>query len=360
MRHRILIGVVTSLSAAIATAQDQPAPDQGAGRPPGMRQFGGEGRMGMGGPRGGQWMQRMFERTAEDLDLDETQRAEFDRLAQPHMDRMKEMGERWAEVREAQDAGDEARARQLREQLTRGGNPGDAIGEVLTELEPMLKPEQVEKADSIRDRMQSDNDSRDRMRRIAREMPEALQLDEAQRGQMDELMNKAREEMGNRMQSMGPLFQEMREAREAGDMARVRELEKQMESQRPDMNARYDEFFAQVEGILRDDQKPLLENFRDEIGLSPAGAGDEAGGTTDVRAILQAAKRLRLDADQKREFKSIEEDAMKAYRDAGRDKAARADLARQVREEISKLLDETQQTRFVQLLERLNRKSPRR
>jgi hypothetical protein len=302
----------------------------------------------------------MLQRTAEDLELDETQKTEFDRLAQPHLDRMNEMRERWAEVREAQESGDEARARQLREQLMRSGNPNDAIGEILTEMEPMLRPEQVEKADNMRDRMQGEAEGRDRMRRIAAELPDNLQLDEAQRAQYEELLSKAREEMGNRFSAMRPLFEQMREAREAGDMAKVRELEKQMEAQRPDMNPRYDEFFSQVEAILRDDQKPLLANFRDDLGLGAAGDANQKGGTSDVRAILQAAKRVRLDAGQKKELKDIEEDAMKAWREAGRDVQARTDLARQVREEISKILDESQQTRFVQLLERLDKKSTRR
>src|SRR5262249_41208121 len=126
-----------------------------------------------------------------------------------------------------------------------------------------------------------------------------------------------------------------------------------------DMTPRYDEFFAQVETMLRDDQKPLLANFREDLGLAGGDANDK-GGTTDVRAILQAAKRMRLTADQKKELKEIEDDAMKANRDAGRDKQARADLARQVREEVTKMLDQSQQSRFDQLLERLDRKPSRR
>lgn len=371
--HRIILGVALIACSPLALAQDGGSDDRrprgtreqdgdgrmGGERRGGDRQFRGDGRMGMGGPRGGEWMQRMFERTAEDLDLDEAQRQEFDRLAQPHLDRMREMGERWAEVREAQDAGDEARARQLREQLQRGANPADALNEILGSLEPMLRPEQIDKADAIRDRMQGDSDNRDRMRRISRELPELLALDETQKQHFDELIARSREEMGNRMSSMGPLFEQMREAREAGDTARLRELERQMESQRPDMNARYAEFFAQLEPILRDDQKALLADFRDEIGLASDGAPADKGGATDVRTILQMAKRLSLDAQQRRELKEIEEDAMRAWREVGRDKEARADLARQVREEISKMLDESQQTRFAQLLQRLSRKSPR-
>src|SRR5262249_49933535 len=113
----------------------------------------------------------------------------------------------------------------------------------------------------------------------------------------------------------------------------------------------------QVEGILRDDQKPLLANFKDEVGLGEANAVDAKAGSTDVRGILQMAKRLKLNSSQKDELKDIEKDALKAWKQAGRDKEARTDLAQQVRDEIAKMLDQTQRDRFEELLQRADKRS---
>lgn len=373
---------LTGISVAQETpdpAQDQPRPrrqrQDGAqgqdGQQRGRRgQFGGPGMgMMMGGPGGG----RMMDRFVEELNLDEQQKLIFDELMAPQRERMRQMGERMREMREAQDAGDTERVEQIRQEMREAGmgpgGPGggrgrgpaqmqEAMNEVLEGLEPALREDQLEKLDEIRDRMERGQQSMDAARRVREELPDTLNLDDSQRAQFEEMLGEEREAMRQQFETMQPLFEKMREAREAGDDAALAELRKQMEANQPDFGARTAAFLDRLEGLLTPEQKPLLEQFRDDVGIGPA--GEAAQGFVDVKDLIRVAKRVRLTAEQKDEFKDIERTAAQENRKAGRDKEARAALSERIQREIEELLDETQRNRFHQQIERLQRRNARR
>lgn len=321
----------------------------------------GRGPGGPGGPP--PWSGRMMERMVDQLDLDEEQEGAFREIMAPVREQMQAVGDRWREAAEAREAGDEARADELRRTLMREMNAGqnDAMNAALGQLEPLLRPEQLEKLDEMVDRMDRDRESRDRYRKISVELPDKLGLDEQQAAEFSEMSAAARERAGEGWQAMRPLFEEMRAAQESGDELRVAELRKQMDAQRPNMDAIYGEFLTQVEGLLRPDQKPALAEFKDELGLNEdfaaAPSKDEKG--IDPREVLRLVKRLRLNEEQKDKFKDIEREVMLAYRDARRDAEQKAHLSQKTTEDVLAILDDSQKQRFEALLDRAHKRAER-
>jgi len=326
-----------------------------------------EGGPAIAPPGGGRGMMggRMMGRMVEELDLDENQQKIYEELAAPMRERMRTMGERWRAAREAADAGDDTQLKAMQSEFQQNGGRGgpfggaDPFGEIFEQLEPHLRPEQVEKLDTMRDRMERDRESMDAYRRVSEDLPEKLNLDETQKQQFDEMLQAAREEVGQKWQAMRPMFDQMQEAREAGDNERLAELRRQFEQQRPDGAAQMQGLMSQIEGLLRDDQNETFNAFQTELGLNTGGDAADAGGSTDVRSILRLAKRLRMTSEQKDDFKDIEKSSMRALRRAGRDADAKAQLADRVKEQIEQILDETQRERFHAQLERLDRRSRR-
>lgn len=353
MFRRSLCIVPLLLLASVSFAQDQ---DEG------QRRFRGgppDGR-GPGGPP--PWSGRMMDRMIDRLDLDEEQEAAFREIMGPVREQMQSMGDRWREVAEARDAGDEAKADELRRNLMREmeSTGPDAMNAALTQLEPMLRPEQVEKLDEMVDRMDRDRESRDRYRQIRDELPDKLNLDEQQRGQFDEMATAARERVGENFRNMRPLFEQMREAQESGDEARVAEIRKQMDAQRPDMDAVYAEFLTQVEGILNPEQKTALADFRGELGLDIGGAAPaDNSKAMDPREVLRLVKRLRLNDEQRDKFKEIEREVMSAYREARRDADKKAQLSEKLTDDVLAILDDAQKQRFESLLDRAQKRAQR-
>ncbi len=335
------------------------------GQPRRMGGFGGPG--GQGGGRGGMMGGRMGFRMIEELDLDEEQQTVYEELAAPMRERMRAQGEKWRAAREAADAGDDSQMKALQEEMrangARGGmGPGggmDGFNDILDQLEPHLRADQVDKLDNMRDRMDRDRESFDNWRKISEEAPDKLNLDEEQRGQFKEMLDNARQQFGEKMGAMRPLMEQMQEAREAGDTAKVAELRAQMEQMRPDGNAGLQALMGQLEGILHDDQKAAFAEFQQEVGVGGDANDAASGNGPDVKSILKAAKRLRLSADQKEDLKLIERQSMRALRSAGRDVDAKAELANRTKEQIERMLEEEQRTRFEQLIERMSRRSKR-
>lgn len=362
MKRMLTISLIAALLPTIVMAQDAQPTQDGQEQPRRMRGQGGPGFGGPGGPGfGGRMSGRMFERVVEDLNLDDEQKAQFETIVEPVRERMRQAGEQWQQVRALEESGETEQAQTLRRSLMEQMGRGEAMETAFAQLEPILRPEQLEKFDDMRDRFDRDRESRDNMRKIAEELPTQLNLDETQRQQFDEMAAAGREKMGEQWRAMRPMFEEMRTAREAGDTARVAELQAQMEAQRPDMNAAYAEFLTQVEGILNDEQKQTLAAFRDETGIGMAADSTAAGDgkSIDPREMLKLVKRLRLSDEQKDQFKQIEKDAMGAYKDARRDAAAKAALSDQLRGQIGEMLDDTQKQRFESLIERSAKRSRR-
>ncbi|MBU0617838.1 MAG: hypothetical protein KKI02_08985, partial [Planctomycetes bacterium] len=102
-----------------------------------------------------------------------------------------------------------------------------------------------------------------------------------------------------------------------------------------------------------EEQVERLAAFRKSLS---GGGPDKEGEAGSVRDVLRAVKRLKLDSKQKEGIREIEREAIRAYREIPRkDKQEHAALAREVKAEIIKVLDEDQVKEFEQQLTRPDR-----
>ncbi len=303
-----------------------------------------------------EWFERMLDRFVNQLELDEAQRAQFDQVAEPYRQRMQDMGRRWGEMRQAMRDGDQERVAALRADMPHGGEWGGMFTGLLDEVAPLLREDQLDRLYEMQDRMEGQRRQGEMYRRLMTDLPRELNLDDAQRQQWDELMASSREQQRERWQEMRARWEEVAAAEDAGDQERARELREQLrEEMRPGPEQMLSTFFEQVEKILRDEQKAVLKNFRQEFGIGREG---EARGQADVRNIIRAARRVRLSSEQRDEFRVIERDAMRARREIRRrDAEGQAVLAAKVKKQIVELLDPEQTREFEEQLKRLDRRS---
>jgi len=299
----------------------------------------------------------MFERIADELELDDEQRRQFDEITAPQRQRMRERQERWMEVRRAEREGDEERAAELRAELGQWRGPGSGMSEMLEEIEPILREDQIARLWEIQDRMERGGGDRDRYGRMVRELPDELGLDEKQREEFRQILASQREQMRERWSEQRPLLEQMREAQEAGDRERVEELRRQFEASRPDPATMFEGLFEELAEILTKEQQQRLAAYRERV---EGGGRDAQGGPGSVRDVLRAVKRLRLSSEQKDEVRDIEREAIRQYRKIGRRKQEeQAALAAAVKKEIVAMLDAEQVKQFEQQLQRLGRGSRR-
>lgn len=333
---------------SLALAQDgqdqQPRRERrGGGRPDGAE---GRGRGGPGFGPGG--MQRMVERIAEQLNLDETQRAQLDEIVANNTKQMEDMRARWQEVRAAEEAGDTEGARKLREELQ--GQMGNPMGGMMDDIEGILREDQLEAFEQIRERF----DRGGRQRGQLNDVPEKLNLTPEQREAFDELRRQQGDQMRQRFSEMRPLFEELRQAREDGNEARVQEIEAQFEEMRGGPDAGVEHILAELEPLLTKDQKVLLAQYREEMGSQDRDR--RRAGQDDPRRIVQIAKRLdNLSEEQKAELNEIEQAAGRESRRARRDRDAAAQLAAGVKQQIIDILTDEQALKFDDMLKQSDR-----
>jgi hypothetical protein len=336
--------VLLVVALLVAPALGQPRGQRGARGP-------GDLRHAPRGDRPASGLQARIERIREALDLDEEQRAEFDRIAAefrekrgPGLDneRMRELME---EMRQARQGGDSERVAEIRQEL-REARGGGRLQEFLAEIEGILRDDQREKLAEIRERSAP-------RRGLARGGPLAqfrrlraeLNLSEEQAARYDELFAELQEQLRQR----GPgddetkaLIEELIKAVEAGDEARIAELKEQVSSRARNQDA-IDRFLAQVEEILEPEQVEILRGFRQRMR---AGRGRD-----DVERMFRVVRRLDLNDEQRQALRQIERDARREARDARRNPEAMARLTERVREELRGLLTGEQVAEFDRLLE---------
>lgn len=95
-----------------------------------------------------------------------------------------------------------------------------------------------------------------------------LGLDAAQLADYDQIAAAYRAQLDAQRKGQaeaGELVRQMREARQAGDDEKVRQLREQMRSRRGGGGDPMQGFFDDVEKILRDDQKEKLGNLRERL-----------------------------------------------------------------------------------------------
>lgn len=310
------------------------------------------------GPRPGDWFGRMFERVARDLSLDEAQHARMQELVAAQQDRLAALQERWRALWESQAEGDEQAAASVREQLISEDGPGTIMLDVLHELEPELRDDQIERVYEIENRVLQQRERREMIRRLTVDLPQDLELDEPQQAAFEELIESRRREMQQRWQELREVGRELREASDAGNEARAAELRSQLQQMERDPAEAAQEFLDQVDKLLHPEQKAVLERYREELvgGTQPAAAGEISRAGHDLRTVLRAARRCRLSAEQREQLRHIEREAMDQYRQIRRaDRAAQRALGEEVLQRITAILDPAQIDTLRANLARLER-----
>ncbi len=297
-RFRMAWNTVSVLAlASVAFAQPgQDRPGGGFG-PPG----GGRGP----GFGGGQFLDRMYDNLADELQLDDEQRVEFEAIKERQRTRMREMFQTFQQIREAESNGDLARADELRASLPdRPMGGGGPMGGVLDELEPILHVDQLDKLEEIRNRPPPG--SEERLNRMAEE----LQLDEYQREQLDEAARGIADRfrnMGQQWQDLRPLYEQRRQATLDGDDALVEQLTQQIEESRPDPRRVFEGFFDEVDTFLTPDQSERLQQMRSRF----------AGGRGPGERLDQLGNDLQLDEVQREQFDGFRQELGEQFRAQG-------------------------------------------
>ncbi len=350
MRRGMLMTMTGLLLAATALAQTAPP----AGGPDGRER-----------PGRGQRIDRWILNIADRLQLDEAQRAQFDEILAAHRQRMQEQ-------RPAGPDGNPAGGNVEGTPQNRGeGRPdgpgrgqgfgaagegrgayGESLNQAMGEIEQILRPEQMDSFRQMREEWTQRSAERRKMMEVVRELPDQVNMDDEQRAQFRELIDQRRSEMRDRMSQMQGLWDEMRTAREAGDEARIEELRGEIEAMQPTREQQLSVLLDAVAPLLRDDQKPLLDQYRAGLDIGAGGgAGDGKG--ADLRALLRLVRRLDLSDEQKRGVKEIEEDVKRKLHDVDRkDSEANALITAEARAAIEKLLTPEQLQRFEAQIER--------
>ncbi|MFO0837091.1 MAG: Spy/CpxP family protein refolding chaperone [Phycisphaerae bacterium] len=354
MKSRFLCALTClTFVSGFAYSQDENAPPPPP--PPGDMRGGRFGPGGPGGPGGPMNVGRMAERLAEELQLDDAQKAQYDDIVARYRKEFAGDGQLFEQMRAARESGDQEQMREIGQQMRQRRQAMDqAMGRFYDEVRPILREDQVQRLDESRERQQA-RERRNPMRAV-QELRDSLNLDATQQQQFDEMLQSVRERMmasreGGEMREM---FEQMRAAREAGDMNKVEQLRQQF-ADRNDFTESMESFMDDLAPILRDDQKAALEAFRDRYQASAA-----RGEATDFRTLIAAARRVDLNPEQARALKQVYDEARRAAREVrSGDSEGRATLAAKVRDDIRSVLTADQYRQFEQNLERANRSGDR-
>ncbi len=301
------------------------------------------------------WMIRIL---AERLDLDPDQQAQYDQIVEEFRQQMladDQPGPRelFQQMRQAREAGDRERIAELRQRLAElREQMQQQLEPFFDEVEQILRDDQVPVLNEFRERIEQRVRGPRQfaaLQRAMRELRGQLDLSPEQAQKYQELTARIEEQMQSAHQhgpQMRELFEQLREARAAGDEQRVAELREQLRSLRPDPQAWLDQFFSGLEQFLTPEQLATVRQYRDK--LQP----QRDAGPSDVRFVLRAARRLRLDPDQRQRLRTIERDAQSALRQLRRrDREGRALLAEKVADQIREILTPQQAERFDKLLQ---------
>jgi|GEM_PF-3723746 len=343
MKKSALIIAILALVTASAWAQDA------------ERRRGNQERR-RGGRDRGPAINRVVDRLAEQLDFDDEQLRLVKEVAAAYEEREQQERQQRREDREAGRVG-ESRSEGDRESgRRRGGRGGENIQSFMDEIEPILHEDQLEALQQIRERMSQRRgaDGRDAMRRMTRELPDAVEMTDEQREGFQELLDEQRELMRERRQ-------QRRARNETGDAepGETGDVERDRRRGRPDPAAMIDEFFEQTAELLNEEQLVLLADYR--VQMESRMRERESPQSDDLQTILSAVKRVKdLEDEQKQALRDIERDAMRSSRKLERtDKDGKAILAAEAKKQIEKLLNAEQTEEFRRNIESLKSKSRR-
>lgn len=325
-----------------------------------------------------------YDRMAEELQLDEDQRAVLEDVKASQVERMEAMRDRWQQVREAYDSGNEELGDQLRdamrEEMRGSGGPRGFMDEAMTELDPVLTEDQRALAADMRERREERWQNRGQRRRAQLEgepaadgdaetqddLTTALNLDANQKAAYAELMNANKQQTAELDAEIASVNGQIKLAQEAGNASQVEKLSQQLNGLTALREAQNEQFHDQVDSLLNAEQKIAYAEIRADAQV----ADDLKEISADLRTVLRAAMRLKLDRAQKTQIRDMAKEARTLYRTAretdrknrDRDRSAEKALADQMKNRIVVLLNEEQLDKYIESLERMapKRKSGRR
>ena len=302
-----------------------------------------------------------IERLAEDLQLDETQRAQLDELSQGLREQFRGNGENrrqmrdlFLEMREAQDAGDEDRVEELQSQINElRPDRGAVLEQFYDSVEGILREDQIELLDGVRQRTQ------ERFADFNARMRDGMgggsgRAGRANRGTQGEAEVAPLEQFEEAL-DFGSTLELDPEQRAAFDkiMTEARRRQEAEELSGQELN-RY--VLKEMRGILREDQIESFGAYRAEVLQGQT----RAQNANDVRLVFRALRKVNLTKQQSLQLRDIQKEATAKYKEVRRDKEKLAELAAGVQKQVLALLDEEQAEEFNKELQQQQRRETRR
>ncbi len=257
------------------------------------------------------------------------------------------------QIAQAKQAGDMTEVRRLKRQM-RSTQSSHVVDEFLGAAEGLMREDQLEEYDAFRERViftRSMNDSP--VQRID-SLRDRLDLDEEQAAVFDKLRSELDENLQSSNTSeedQAKLIESIEDALDRGDMEQVDEFREAAAKLRGGPDEAMTKFTNELTGILREDQLATLDRFM-RAGQSGHGAGANGGVNPDrVRDVIAAARRVGLDRDQRTQLRDIEREARGGLAELRRARSRdESQLAGQVRDQVLQILNAEQQAQFNGIL----------
>lgn len=148
------------------------------------------------------------------------------------------------------------------------------------------------------------------LEQLVERMKSAVEFDEQQLAQLDELLKKHQEQAEqNRAR-----WRELREAEEMGDETRAAQLREEFRAQRAEGGMRGrgpDGFLNEVEALLRDEQVEAFRTFRESLPPPP----DRGPGEAMMRAVRDLPDAVQMTDEQRAQYDKILEERRAAMRE---------------------------------------------
>ena len=187
---------------------------------------------------------------------------------------------------------------------------------------------------------------------MARGLSEELNLTTEQLGEFEALLETYRERFAAQAErreaedeERAALLRQLRDAQNGGNAAKVQELEGELAARRDEDLMLLSAFLAELDDFLTDNQRTIVEHYRDRNAVP-------GGDVADVRTVLRAARRLRLEPDQRERLRTIERDTIAAFRELKKDDATEEPACVTDEGAIAALLTDEQKAQFEQRLTR--------
>jgi Spy/CpxP family protein refolding chaperone len=313
---------------------------------------GGGGGPGGGGPGRGPNFDRIVQDLSQRLELTDEQKPQFDGIVEKHRAAIEaatnspQMREIMQQMRDARQAGDEQKMQELRQQMQALREEGTkALNAFFDDVEPILTPEQKQTLTQARDRItRGPGGGGMNPDRLLQTLPEQLNLTADQRPQFDKLAEELRGKLDAQRQEMRPLFQEMRDAQQSGDQAKIAEVQAKIQAMTGERDKLVKEFVAALEPILTPEQQAKLKEIVAQ--LNQGGPGE-----TSPRTLMAALERLELTQEQRAQVRAIVAEYQDAYQKlAPDDRAGRDKLNTDVKAQLKGVLTPEQQQQLDRAL----------